>query len=116
MNINELEELAKEATPHVGKVCDYMHEHYLREGHVDFENADLFIASERPNEDSAYYAAANPSAISELIAAYKGAIAVLVFANKELKEWNSCSSGEDFNSLQINKALATAKRLGIDQL
>lgn len=32
--------------------------------------------------------------------------------SKELKEWNSCSSGEDFNSLQINKALTTAKRLG----
>ncbi len=50
----------------------------------------------------------------ELIAAYREAVAALVFANKELKEWNSCSSGEDFNSLQINKALDTAKRLGVE--
>lgn len=55
-----------------------------------------------------------PATVLELIAAYREAVAALVFANKELKEWNSCSSGEDFNSLQINKALATAKRLGVE--
>ena len=64
---NELRRLAQAATPHVGHACKYQDAHWLREGHVDFENADLFIASERPQEDAAFYAAANPAAISELL-------------------------------------------------
>ena len=52
ININELRRLAQAATPHVGHACKYQDAHWLREGHVDFENADLFIASERPQEDA----------------------------------------------------------------
>ena len=67
IDINELRRLAQAATPHVGHACKYQDAHWLREGHVDFENADLFIASERPQEDAAFYAAANPAAINELL-------------------------------------------------
>ena len=67
IDINKLRRLAQAATPHVGHACKYQDAHWLREGHVDFENADLFIASERPQEDAAFYAAANPAAISELL-------------------------------------------------
>ena len=67
ININELRRLAQAATPHVGRACKYQDAHWLREGHVDFENADLFIASERPQEDAAFYAAANPATVIELL-------------------------------------------------
>ena len=67
IDTKELRRLAQAATPHVGHACKYQDAHWLREGHVDFENADLFIASERPQEDAAFYAAANPAAISELL-------------------------------------------------
>ena len=67
IDINELRRLAQAATPHVGHACKYQDAHWLREGHVDFENADLFIASERPQEDAAFYAAANPATVIELI-------------------------------------------------
>ena len=67
ININELRRLAQAATPHVGHACKYQDAHWLREGHVDFENADLFIASERPQEDAAFYAAANPATLIELL-------------------------------------------------
>lgn len=67
IDTKELRRLAQAATPHVGHACEYSKCHWLREGHVDFENADLFIASERPQEDAAFYAAANPAAISELL-------------------------------------------------
>ena len=67
IDTKELRRLAQEATPHVGHACKYQDAHWLREGHVDFENADLFIASERPQEDADFYAAANPTAISELL-------------------------------------------------
>ena len=67
IDINELRRLAQAATPHVGHACKYQDAHWLREGHVDFENADLFIASERPQEDAAFYAAANPATVIELL-------------------------------------------------
>ena len=67
ININELRRLAQAATPHVGHACKYQDAHWLREGHVDFENADLFIASERPQEDAAFYAAANPTTITGIL-------------------------------------------------
>ena len=67
INTKELRRLAQAATPHVGHACKYQDAHCLREGHVDFENADLFIASERPQEDAEFYAAANPAAVSELL-------------------------------------------------
>ena len=67
IDINELRRLAQAATPHVGHACKYQDAHWLREGHVDFENADLFIASERPQEDAAFYAASNPAAVIELL-------------------------------------------------
>ena len=67
IDTKELRRLAQAATPHVGHACKYQDAHWLREGHVDFENADLFIASERPHEDAAFYAAANPAAVSELL-------------------------------------------------
>ena len=112
MNINELEELAKAATPHVGKVCDYLYEHYLREGHVDFENADLFIASERPQEDAAYFCAANPSAILELIAAYREAVAALSDPALYCSDTTYC---DEFCCREKQRnALATAKRLGVE--
>ena len=46
ININELRRLAQAATPHVGHACKYQDAHWLREGHVDFENADLVMKSE----------------------------------------------------------------------
>ena len=67
IDLNELRRLAQAATPHVGHACKYQDAHGLREGHVDFENADLFIASERPQEDAAFYAAANPATLIELL-------------------------------------------------
>ena len=67
IDINELRRLAQAATPNVERACKYQNEHWIREGHVDFDNADLFIASERPQEDAEFYAAANPAAISELL-------------------------------------------------
>ena len=67
IDTKELRRLAQAATPHVGHACKYQDAHWLREGHVDFENADLFIASECPQEDTTFYAAANPAAISELL-------------------------------------------------
>ena len=67
IDINELRRLAQAATPHVGHACKYQDAHWLREGHVDFENADLFIASERPQEDAAFYAAVNPTTVIELL-------------------------------------------------
>jgi uncharacterized coiled-coil protein SlyX len=67
IDTKELRRLAQAATPHVGHACEYSKCHWLREGHVDFENADLFIASERPQEDAAFYAAASPQAILELL-------------------------------------------------
>jgi hypothetical protein len=67
IDTKELRRLAQAATPHVGHACKYQDAHCLREGHVDFENADLFIASERPQEDAAFYAAANPATVSELL-------------------------------------------------
>ena len=67
IDTKELRRLAQAATPHVGHACKYRDAHWLREGHVDFENADLFIASERPQEDAAFYAASNPSAVIELL-------------------------------------------------
>ena len=73
IDTKELRRLAQEATPHVGHACKYQDAHWLREGHVDFENADLFIASERPQEDAAFYAAANPAAITEILDRLKAA-------------------------------------------
>lgn len=67
IDTKELRRLAQAATPHVGHACKYQDAHWLREGHVDFENADLFIASERPQEDAEFYAAANPVVINELL-------------------------------------------------
>lgn len=67
IDTKELRRLAQAATPHVGHACNYQDAHSPREGHVDFENADLFIASERPQEDAAFYAAANPATVIELL-------------------------------------------------
>lgn len=68
IDLKELKRLATAATPMVGKACSYFDEHHLREGHVNFENADLFIASERPKEDSEYYAKVHPTVVLKLIA------------------------------------------------
>ena len=126
MNINELEELAK-AVPgwsNCNKAWLDTSEDVSAAvvGHINEDgecypvitvDCDQYYSGDSLNL-AKFYAAANQSAILELIAAYRESVAALVFANKELKEWNSCSSGEDFNSLQINKALATAKRLGVE--
>ena len=82
IDTKELRRLAQAATPRVGHACKYQDAHWLREGHVDFENADLFIASERPQEDAAFYAASNPSAVIELLDRLEA-------AEKELAELRS---------------------------
>lgn len=97
MNINELEKLAKAATP----------------GPWEIFNGGFYVCN--PNEgevgnfeiseDSNYIAAANPSAISELIAAYREAVAAL-----DAVLW----SKDKFGMELAEKALATAKRLGVE--
>ena len=91
IDINELRRLAQAATPHVGHACKYQDAHWLREGHVDFENADLFIASGRPQEDAdaKFIAAANPATISELLdrlEAAESALSNLGVTPEEAKE------------------------------
>ena len=80
IDTKELRRLAQAATPNVGRACNYQNEHWIREGHVDFDNADLFIASERPQEDAEFYAAANPATISELLDRLEA-------AEKERESW-----------------------------
>ena len=111
-NINELRRLAQAATPHVGHACKYQDAHWLREGHVDFENADLFIASERPQEDAAFYAAANPATLIELLDRLEAAEKArddLLEALIELADCGAEAWGEDRPCVKwANAAIAKA--------
>lgn len=100
IDINKLRRLAQAATPHVGHACKYQDAHWLREGHVDFENADLFIASERPQEDAEFYAAANPTAINELLDRLEA-------AEKERESWKGLAQ-QFGNELDTVRAMLMA--------
>jgi hypothetical protein len=125
MNINELEELAKEATPGPWWIDSHGHAMISEVG----KHRVVFTTDHRmgpavrhestgnlshwPNDwDASYIAAANPSAISELIAAYREAVAVIKGSNCMC--WSGCEICENWPTDE--QALATAKRLGIDQL
>ena len=101
IDTKELRQPAQDATPHVGHACKYQDAHWLREGHVDFENADLFIASERPREDAAFYAAANPSAVIELLDRLEA-------AEKEIESWKGVAKqfGNDADTLRTHLSFA----------
>ena len=129
MNINELEELAKAATPGpwkfgIIKYKDDTHQPYFDEkpfnytgsgysdnpaifgaDNVDIVGCDEYYIFNGP-ADVAYLVTANPSAILELIAAYREAVA----------EIHTCAIDEYFDghgSLQ-GGAINTAKRLGVE--
>ncbi len=111
MNINELEQLAKAATP------GPWHSPGLGEVHDDNNNCVIvdvcwreegeFIENSVGNGtqlDADYIAAANPSAIIELIAAYREAVAAI----------RNTLNGVDTSRRDCRAALATAKRLGVE--
>ena len=117
MNINELEELAKAATtgPWIGAGPSFgaAMPKFINEVLVDRpdEEDDSYEICRSPycfedgaSNDLLYIAAANPSAISELIAAYRGAIAAI----------RNTLNGVDTSRRDCRAALATAKRLGVE--
>lgn len=73
------------------------------------EGADLDECDD--NELCEIIAAANPSAILELIAAYKEAVAALVISRPFINAWPQCRDNE---LVIVDSALATAKRLGVE--
>lgn len=112
MNINELEELAKAATPGPwsNRVVEGM------EDNIHSCNEDKWIVFSDESavveqNDSDYIAAANPSAIRELIAAYREAVAAL-----EIEKSYQIANDGKCEALWILDALDTAKRLGLNQL
>lgn len=108
MNINELEEVAKAATPGPWKLSGT--EHVVAGG-------NYVVALDCRPEDAAYIAAANPSAIRELIAAYRVAVAALDIAYKELRQgYAEHSAEDDYRNEIVDCALSTAKRLGIGEI
>ena len=111
MNINELEELAKAATPGPwsNRVVEGMEDniHSCNEDKwIVF--SDMSVVVEQ--NDSDYIAAANPSAISELIAAYREAVDALcsVIDWDIRREYIVPYSVRD----PIHRTLDTAKRIG----
>ena len=123
MNINELEELAKAATtgPWIGAGPSFgaAMPKFINEVLVDRpdEEDDSYEICRSPycfedgaSNDLLYIAAANPSAISELIAAYREAVAALKGLYLHTKN-NHVICGLN-NSAE--NALATAKRLGVE--
>ena len=128
MNINELEELAKAATtgPWIGAGPSFgaAMPKFINEVLVDRpdEEDDSYEICRSPyyfedgaSNDLLYIAAANPSAISELIAAYRGAVAAL----GEIYSINASKHGTSGMMIArcINvagNALETAKRLGVE--
>ena len=95
MNINELEQLAKAATPGPWKLS-------ATEYIVAAEK--YIVAVDCKPKDSRYIATANPSAIRELIAAYREAVAAIC----------NTLNGADTSRRDCRAALATAKRLGVE--
>ena len=106
IDTKELRRLAQAATPNVGRACNYQNEHWIREGHVDFDNADLFIASERPQEDAEFYAAANPATISELLDRLEA-------AEKERESWKGLAQqfGNEADALRAKIAKTEQQEL-----
>lgn len=98
MNINELEELAKAATPGPWKLSGT--EHVVAGG-------NYVVALDCRSEDAKHIAAANPSAILELIAAYREAVAAI---NKIQNEADLPTWFDD----TLDSIHATAKRLGVE--
>ena len=75
------------------------------------ELEELAKAQPKGRVKSDYLAAANPSAILELIAAYREAVAALWICAKH----NELFHGKDHNTVIGSlHALATAKRLGVE--
>ena len=99
MNINELEQLAKAATPGPWKLSGT--EHVVAGG-------NYVVALDCRSEDAKHIAAANPSAIIELIAAYLEAVAAL-----EIEKSYQIANDGKCEALWILDALDTAKRLGL---
>ena len=122
MNINELEQLAKAATP------GPWHSPGLGEVHDDNNNCVIvdvcwreegeFIENSVGNGtqlDADYIAAANPSAIIELIAAYREAVAALVHIQRCIPINGFAQIHHESQTWeQIDASLDTAKRLGVE--
>ena len=117
MNINDLEELAKAATPGPWWIDSHGHTMISEVG----KHRVVFTTDHRmgpavrhestgnlshwPNDwDASYIAAANPSAIIELIAAYREAVAAI----------RNTLNGADTSRRDCRSALDTAKRLGVE--
>ena len=124
MNINELEELAKAATTgpwwidsHGSAMVSEAAGHQIvfitdpRMGPSIRHEATGNLSHWRNDSDASYIAAANPSAILELIAAYKEAVAALVISRPFINAWPQCRDNE---LVIVDSALATAKRLGVE--
>lgn len=117
IDTKELRRLTQAATQHVGRACNYQDAHSPREGHVDFENADLFIASERPEEDAAFYAAANPAAISEILDRLEAAEGELETERMRLAACGVAALGyfegcaKEYMSASLDDVLALRKHL-----
>lgn len=116
MNINELYELAKLASQ--GEwVCSGFIVSAKDSGYVPI--ADTELDNESMSENAAYIADANPSAIIELIAAYREAVAALNEALPGCIGYAEYWSGKgadkaDKSCMQVREALDTAKRLGVE--
>ena len=123
MNINELEELAK-AVPgwsNCNKAWLDTSEDVSAAvvGHINEDgecypvitvDCDQYYSGDSLNL-AKFYAAANPSAILELIAAYREAVAALWICAKH----NELFHGKEHNTVIGSlHALATAKRLGVE--
>ena len=123
MNINELDELAKYATPGPWWIDSHGHTMISEVG----KHRVVFTTDHRmgpavrhestgnlshwPNDwDASYIAAANPSAISELIAAYRESVAALKGLYLHTKNNHVICGLND----SAENALATAKRLGVE--
>ena len=122
MNINELEELAK-AVPgwsNCNKAWLDTSEDVSAAvvGHINEDgecypvitvDCDQYYSGDSLNL-AKFYAAANPSAILELIAAYREAVAVIKVSNCMC--WSGCEICENLPTNE--QALDTAKRLGVE--
>ena len=123
MNINELEKLAK-AVPgwsNCNKAWLDTSEDVSAAvvGHINEDgecypvitvDCDQYYSGDSLNL-AKFYAAANPSAIRELIAAYREAVAAL-----EIEKSYQIANDGKCEALWILDALDTAKRLGLNQL
>lgn len=136
MNVNELEQLAKAATPGpwigAGPSFGDAMPKFINEVLVDRpdEEDDSYEICRSPfcfedgaSNDLRYIAAANPSAISELISAYRESVAALkettfalehrweVIANRAAPVMEGVIDAAHTTGIQ---ALNTAKRLGVE--